>query len=174
MNLNFVPIHIFRETPQVTFFDAGVRASNGCDVVIHHENATSPPNDVEYEQYYVHQYQIDHNLVLEGNRKFTLLNPSWDEPHHVIFLKRDMGALQIPIGTYHRSVSGKKGSIVINQSIRKKGFDPDKEFLPISLRERKDLIEAKATKPIFWVYENNQTKRIELSLLEIESSRRFY
>ena len=174
MYLNFLPIRIFRETPQVTFFDAGVRTTNGCDIVIHHGSAVSPPNDFEHEQYYVHQYQIDHNLVLEGNRKFTLLNPSWDEPHHVIFLKRDMGALQIPIGTYHRSVSGKKGSIVINQSIRKKGFDPDKEFLPISLRERKDLIEAKATKPIFWVYENNQTKRIELSLLGIESSERFY
>ena len=55
-----------------------------------------------------------------------------------------------------------------------KRFAPDKEFLPISLRERKDLIDAKATKPIFWVYENNQTKRIELSRLEIESSQRFY
>ena len=44
-----------------------------------------------------------------------------------------MGALQIPIGTYHRSISGKEGSIVINQSIRKKDFDPDKEFLPKSL-----------------------------------------
>ena len=174
MHLNFLPIRMFRETPQVTFFDAGVRTSNGCDVVIHNGSAISPPNDVENEQYYVHQNQIDHNLVLEGNRKFTLLNPSWDEPHHVIFLKRDMGALQIPIGTYHRSVSGKKGSIVINQSIRKKGFDPDKEFLPVNLRVRKDLMYAKSIKPIFWVYENNEIKRIELSPLELKASQKFY
>ena len=169
MHLNFVPIQIFRETPQVTFFDAGVRASNGCDVVIHHRSAISPPNDVEYEQYYVHQYQIDHNLVLDGNRKFTLLNPSWDEPHHVIFLIRDMGALQIPIGTYHRSVSGKEGSVVINQSIRKKGFDPRKEFIPVSLREREDLIEAKARNPIFWVFEESQIKRFEVDPLTLQA-----
>ena len=173
MYLEFTPIQIFRETPQVTFFDAGVRASNGCDVVIHRGRATSPPNDEEYGQYYVHQYQIDHNLVLEGKRKFTLLNPSWDEPHHVIFLRREMGALQIPIGTYHRSVSGKEGSIVINQSIRKQGFDPNKEFIPVSLRERKDLTEAKATKPIFWVYDNKRIKRIELNPIQLEGSQQF-
>ena len=26
MRLNFVPTHVFRETPQVSFFDAGVKA----------------------------------------------------------------------------------------------------------------------------------------------------
>ena len=31
-----------------------------------------------------------------------------------------MGALQIPIGTYHRSISCKKGSIVLNQAMRDK------------------------------------------------------
>ena len=173
MHLEFTPIQIFRETPQVTFFDAGVRASNGCDVVMHRGRATSPPNDVNYEQYYVHHYQVDHNLVIEGRRKFTLLNPSWDEPHHLIFLRREMGALQIPIGTYHRSVSGKKGSIVINQSIRKQGFDPNKEFIPVSLRERKDLTEAKATKPVFWVCVKKRIKRIELSPLQLEGSQQF-
>ena len=173
MHLEFIPIQIFRETPQVTFFDAGVRGSNGCDVVMHRGSATSPPNDEEFEQYYVHQFQVDHNLVIEGKRTFTLLNPSWDEPHHVIFLRREMGALQIPIGTYHRSVSGKEGSIVINQSIRKQGFDPKKEFIPVSLRERKDLREAKATEAIFWVYENKRIKRIELSPLQLEGSQQF-
>ena len=39
MRLNFFPIHVFRETPQVSFFDAGVKkGSNGADVVIHHKN----------------------------------------------------------------------------------------------------------------------------------------
>ena len=41
-----------------------------------------------------------------------------------------MGALEIPIGTYHRSISGRGGSIVLNQPIRDKLFDPVKEFIP--------------------------------------------
>ena len=32
MRLRFVPIHVFRETPAVTFFDASVEASNGTPV----------------------------------------------------------------------------------------------------------------------------------------------
>ena len=67
MRLNFVPTHVFRETPQVSFFDAGVKGSNGSDVVIHHGNAISPPDDGDFEQYYVHRHQIDHNLVIECN-----------------------------------------------------------------------------------------------------------
>ena len=39
MHLHFVPIHVFRGTPQVSFFDAGVNGSNSADVVIHHKNA---------------------------------------------------------------------------------------------------------------------------------------
>jgi hypothetical protein len=109
-----MPIHVFRETPSVTFFDAGLAGSNGTDVVAHHGAATSPPNDDDFEQFYVHKHQVDHNLVLEGHRMFTLLNPLWDKPHHVVYLERAMGALQIPIGTFHRSVSGDAGSMVLN------------------------------------------------------------
>ena len=43
MRLHLIPIHVFRETPSVTFFDAGVPGSNGTDVVAHHGAATSPP-----------------------------------------------------------------------------------------------------------------------------------
>jgi len=41
-----------------------------------------------------------------------------------------MGALEIPIGTYNRSISGKQGSIVLNQPKRDKFLDPSKEFTP--------------------------------------------
>ena len=61
--------------------------------------------------------------MIEGSRKFTLINPKWDEPHHVIFLNRAMGGLQIPIGTYHRSESGTEGSIVLNQATRDDKFE---------------------------------------------------
>jgi len=159
MRLHFVPIHIFRETPAVTFFDAGVPGANGTDVVAHHGAALSPPNDDSFEQFYVHQHQIDHNLVLEGHRTFTLLNPSWSKPHHVVELERAMGALQIPIGTYHRSVSGEQGSTVLNQSIRDPDFDFHTEFIPVSLRNRPDLQALLQTPPCIWSWSNGHIQR---------------
>ena len=42
MLLRFIPINVFRETPQVSFFDAGVKGSNGADVVIHHKKCNLP------------------------------------------------------------------------------------------------------------------------------------
>ena len=65
MELRFFPINVFRETPKVTFFDAGICSSNGSDVVIHSGEAISPPDKLNEEQYYVHNHQIDHNLVIE-------------------------------------------------------------------------------------------------------------
>ena len=47
MELKFFPINIFRETPKVTFFDAGIDSSNGSDVVIHSGEAISPPDDLK-------------------------------------------------------------------------------------------------------------------------------
>jgi len=165
MKLKFIPTTIFRETPKVTFFDAGLKASNGCDVVIHSGSAISPPDDFKNEQYYVHNHQIDHNLVITGERTFFLINPSWDEPHHVIFLNRFMGTLEIPIGTYHRSISGEEGSIVLNQPKRDKFFDPAKEFIPQKL-DKINLIKARKSPPFYWIYENNQIKKVRFNPLE--------
>ena len=33
-----------------------------------------------------------------------------------------MGALEIPAGTYHRSISGNEDSLLLNQSIRNPGL----------------------------------------------------
>jgi len=164
MELNFVPVNIFRETPEVTFLDASVKASNGSDVVIHRGGATSPPDLDGFEQYYVHHHQIDNNLVLEGNRTFTLLNPLWDEPHHIVYLHRIMGGLQIPIGTFHRSISGKDGSIVINQAIRDEKFEASAEFIPISIKNRADLQKAKSAEPIIWFWKNGEIRRVKDSI----------
>lgn len=150
MKLSFVPIHVFRETPSVTFFDASVRGSNGSDVVVHHGPAVSPPDDGEFPQFYVHHHQIDHNLVLIGARSFTLLNPAWDQPHHVVQLERAMGALEIPTETFHRSSSGPEGSLVLNQPERDRQFDVASEFQPVSLRERADLRELLQVPPWIW------------------------
>ena len=165
MKLKFCPTTIFRETPKVTFFDAGIESTNGCDVVMHSGEAISPPDNFKDEQYYVHNHQVDYNLVINGERTFVLINPSWDEPHHVIYLNRSMGALEIPIGTYHRSISGKEGSIVLNQPKRDKFFDPAKEFIPQKL-DKISLIKARNSKPVFWVYEDNQIKRFLFNPLE--------
>ena len=164
MEINFIPVNIFRETPEVTFLDASIKGSNGSDVVIHRGGATSPPNLNGFEQYYVHHHQIDNNLVLEGDRTFTLLNPLWDEPHHIVYLHRFMGALQIPIGTFHRSISGNNGSIVINQAIRDETFEPSTEFNPISIEHRVDLQKAKSSEPIAWLWKDGAIKRIKDSV----------
>mgnify|MGYP004141953671 FL=1 len=76
-----------------------------------------------------------------------------------------MGALEIPIGTYHRSISGKEGSIVLNQPIRDKFFDPTKEFTPQKLNKL-DLIKARKSSPVYWIVENKQIKRLKFNPLE--------
>ena len=75
-----------------------------------------------------------------------------------------MGALEIPVGTYHRSISGKEGSIVLNQPKRDKFFDPAKEFIPQKL-DKLNLIEARKSPPVYWIFENNKIKRLYLNPL---------
>jgi hypothetical protein len=48
----------------------------------------------------------------------------------------------IPTHTYHRSVSGDTGSIVINQAVRKDGFDAKYEFIPVSAASDNRLYET--------------------------------
>ena len=50
MLLQFVPIRVFRETPEVSFFDAGVNGSTGADIVIYHKNTISPPDDGNFDK----------------------------------------------------------------------------------------------------------------------------
>ena len=76
-----------------------------------------------------------------------------------------MGALEIPIGTYHKSISGKEESIVLNQPIRDKFFDPTKEFIPQKL-DKINLIKARKSPPVYWIYENNKIKRVNFNLLK--------
>ena len=80
----------------------------------------------------------------------------------MIYLNQKMGALQIPIGTYHRSVSGSDGSMVLNQAVRDSNFDASKEFIPISLRDRADLRKAKEVEPVFWVWDDGEIKRLKV------------
>ena len=124
---------VFRETDDVIFYDISVEKSNASDLVVHTGRAISPPDDlVGAKQFYIHKYQIDHNRVVSGERTFELVNFDWKYPYHIVHLNRQSGALMIPTHTYHRSVSGDTGSIVINQAVRDDDFVAEYEFIPVS------------------------------------------
>ena len=134
---------VFRETEDVIFYDISVEESNASDLVVHSGPAMSPPNDcVGAKQFYVHNFQDDYNRVVSGQRTFELVNYEWRYPYHIVNLNVHNGALLIPRGTYHRSVSGKDGSIVINQAKRYEGFDATSEFIPVSCATNKKLYDA--------------------------------
>ena len=149
-SVSFRKHRVFRETDDVIFYDITVEESNASDLVVHTGTATSPPDDfVGAKQFYVHSFQDDYNRVVSGERLFELVNYDWKCPYHIVNLNRSSGALFIPRGTYHRSVSGEGGSIVINQAKRYEGFDPDKEFIPVSCAENLKLYDTlKNEKPV--------------------------
>ena len=87
--------------------------------------------------------------MVSGERTFELVNLQWKYKYHIVHLNRQSGALLIPRGTFHRSVSGENGSIVINQAKRYDGFDPHSEFYPVSTAENLDLYNVlKTEKPV--------------------------
>ena len=134
---------VFRETEDVIFYDISVEESNASDLVIHNGPAMSPPNDsVGAKQFYIHSFQDDYNPVVSGERTFELVNYDWKYPYHIVNLNVHNGALLIPRGTFHRSVSGQYGSIVINQAKRYEGFDASSEFIPVSCATNKKLYDA--------------------------------
>tara|TARA_A100001515_G_scaffold119489_1_gene102161 strand:+ start:190 stop:663 length:474 start_codon:yes stop_codon:yes gene_type:complete len=138
--VNYKKHRVFRETDSVVFYDISVEESNASDLVVHTGSAISPPNDiVGAKQFYIHYHQVDHNRVLSGTRTFELVNPEWKFPYHIVHLNRTSGALVVPKKTFHRSMSGDDGSIVINQAIRDDEFDPETEFVPVSAAENEDL-----------------------------------
>ena len=139
-DVHFKKHRVFRETDDVIFYDISVDESNAADLVVHTGAAISPPNDaVGAKQFYIHEYQDDYNRVVQGERTFELVNNTWKYPYHIVHLNRASGALIIPAKTYHRSVSGEGGSIVINQAKRYDGFDSGSEFIPVSAAEAKKL-----------------------------------
>ena len=141
---------VFRETEDVIFYDISVEESNASDLVIHSGPAISPPNDsVGAKQFYIHSFQDDYNRVVSGTRTFELINLQWKCPYHIVRLDRSHGALFIPRGTFHRSVSGEEGSIVINQAHRYEGFDASAEFYPVSCATNMELYNIlRSEKPV--------------------------
>ena len=138
--VEFKKHRVFRETEDVIFYDISVEESNASDLVVHTGTAISPPDDaVGAKQFYMHEFQDDYNRVVQGERTFELVNFTWKYPYHIVHLNRASGALIIPKKTYHRSVSGENGSIVINQAKRYEGFKASEEFIPVSCAENHAL-----------------------------------
>ena len=139
-NIHIHKQKVFRETENVLFYDITIKKSNASDLVIHDSAAVSPPDDdLGNKQFYVHYHQIDNNRVVHGSRTFELINFDWDKPYQIIKLTRNSGALRIPKGTFHRSISSDTGSIVINQSERDDLFQIKKEFQPVSIIKNQKL-----------------------------------
>ena len=134
---------VFRATEDVIFYDISVENSNASDLVIHTGSAVSPPDDVVgAKQFYIHRHQIDHNRVVSGERTFELVNLKWKYPYHIVHLNVQSCALRIPTHTYHRSVSGDTGLIVINQAVRDNDFNDKYEFIPVSTASDRKLYDV--------------------------------
>ena len=139
-SVTFRKHRVFKETDSVIFYDITVEESNASDLVVHEGPAVSPPDDFAgAKQFYIHSFQDDYNRVVSGTRTFELINLQWKCPYHIVRLDRSHGALFIPRGTFHRSVSGEDGSIVINQAHRYEGFDASAEFYPVSCATNMEL-----------------------------------
>ena len=149
-SVTFRKHRVFKETDSVIFYDITVEESNASDLVVHEGAAVSPPDDFAgAKQFYIHSFQDDYNRVVSGSRTFELVNLQWKCPYHIVRLDRSHGALFIPRGTFHRSVSGEEGSIVINQAHRYEGFDASAEFYPVSCATNIELYNIlRSEKPV--------------------------
>ncbi len=149
-SVSFRKHRVFKETDSVIFYDITVEESNASDLVVHEGAAVSPPDDFAgAKQFYIHSFQDDYNRVVSGSRTFELVNLQWKCPYHIVRLDRSHGALFIPRGTFHRSVSGEEGSIVINQAHRYEGFDASAEFYPVSCATNMELYNIlRSEKPV--------------------------
>jgi hypothetical protein len=126
---NLIPYHKFRDTPSVRFFDITISGSNARDLVFHDGPATSPNNAKDGSwQFYLHPHQEDNLLAVSGGRTFYLVNFAWEQPFHMVRLEANGDILRIPPGTFHRSVSDRTGSLVLNQAVRTAQATIEREF----------------------------------------------
>ena len=130
MSPKFHHERLFRETEGVHFSDVWVPGQNGLDLVVHRSRAVSPPSEGGSPHFYIHSHQTDHNRVIQGRRVFELIYGGWAKPRWYVMLTPETGALEIPPGCYHRSVSCSEGSILLNHAVRDEEYDETKEFFP--------------------------------------------
>jgi hypothetical protein len=125
---------LFRETEGVHFSDIWVPGQNGLDLVHHQGQAISPPSTGGVKHFYVHKHQTDNNRVIHGQRVFELFWTGFMHPRWFVMLRPESGALRIPPGCFHRSVSCSEGSILLNHAQRDPDYDESTEFRPTIVR----------------------------------------
>lgn len=132
---------IFRSTPGVLFADINVDGQNGLDLVRHDGFAVSPPSIGDDLQFYSHNHQTDNNRTVYGARVFELVacEGQLEHNHYLVYLDDTAGALRIPPRVYHRSVSCRTGSILLNHAIRDEDYDENNEFSPSLVSETPEL-----------------------------------
>ena len=142
-----VPLRTLRNTAKVKFHEivpSDIPKIHGVDRVIHEAYATSPgpvddcPMPV-HRPWYMHPAQDDNLMVLQGERFVDVFCPvqklvasfvvTPDKIYKNNKLYHDAPAMIVwPAGIFHRIVSGGEGSISVNFSTRKKGFDINDNF----------------------------------------------
>lgn len=142
-----IPLRMLRSTPRVSFHEivpSDIPSIHGIDRVFHEPYAISPgPVDDGARPirrpWYMHPAQDDNLLVLSGERFVDVFCPKRlslasfivtpDKVYKNGKLYHDAPAMVVwPAGIFHRIVTGQHGSISINLSTRRPGFDLDDNF----------------------------------------------
>ena len=112
----------------------------GVDRVIHISNATSPGTIKGVKRpWYMHPYQSDNLLVLDGERHIDLYSEKHGKVEHFVVTRDNIymndelvcdqpAVLTWPPFVFHRVESKEKGSISINFAQRTTGFDMESNF----------------------------------------------
>jgi hypothetical protein len=138
-----VKLRPFRKTEGVSFDIFPMKALpriDGIDRVIHRHGAISPgPVGEVARPWYIHHYQEDNLLVLQGERTaeiYTLKHRRVETfvvtPDRILHngkLVYEGAAMVVwPCNVFHRIVSGPEGSASLNFAVRHPGFDIDTAF----------------------------------------------
>jgi hypothetical protein len=138
-----IPLRVLRRTLGVHFDEivpSDIPKIHGIDRVIHGPNSISPgPINHIKRPWYMHKYQDDNLLVLQGTRYVDIYCPvekvkssfiiTPDKVYKNEKLYCDHPAMIVwPAGIFHRIISGTDGSISINFATRHKNFNLKDNF----------------------------------------------
>lgn len=138
-----IPMRILRETPGIKFHEippTDIPNISGIDRVLHGGGGQSPgPVGDCKRPWYMHPYQDDMLMVLQGTRFIDVYDPKSKKYAKFVvtptqIYKNDVlyldgpGMIVWPAGIFHRIVSGPEGSISINMATRYKQFSIENNF----------------------------------------------
>ena len=137
------PLRSLRQTAGVVFDEivpSDIPKISGIDRVIHGPNGISPgPIGPVKRPWYMHPYQDDNLIVLQGTRYVdifcpdTMVKSSFIVTPEKVYKNNKLyynapAMLVWPAGIFHRIISGSDGSISVNLATRRPGFDLKNNF----------------------------------------------